>query len=147
MYCMNSGDDEQYSEIQSQDEKYKTGAEQTRTSKKLEVGSGAMELWTSSADQSYLPCAPDNAQRSVLLCSCFIFLFWTFDLEQILQLAVSKVGCVLSFPEAHATLKSLNKLLLHSSLHDHRHLVGEPFCFPSDTISCPVESYFFVFFC
>lgn len=79
-----------------------------------------------------------------LLCSCFIFLFWTFDLEQILQLAVSKVGCVLSFTEAHATLKSLNKLLLHSSLHDHRHLVGEPFCFPSDTISCPVVSYFFV---
>lgn len=79
MYCMNSGDNEQYSKIQSQEEKYKTGAEQTRTSKKLEVGSGAMELWTSSADQSYLPCAPDNAQRSVfalLLFYIFILDFW-----------------------------------------------------------------------
>lgn len=37
---MNSGDDEQYSKIQSQEEKYKTGAEQTQ---KSEAGQGALE--------------------------------------------------------------------------------------------------------
>lgn len=40
---MNSGDDEQYSKIQSQEEKYKTGAEKTRTSTKSEAGQGALE--------------------------------------------------------------------------------------------------------
>lgn len=47
----------QSSKFKNTKEKYKKGAEQTQTFKKIEVGSGEIVEWASCADLSIMPCA------------------------------------------------------------------------------------------